>query len=708
MMYYGAQYYRPPFPGSECWQRDFENMQALGFTCVKLWAVWNWVEQEQGKFCFDDLDELVALAKQHGLKVIINTIPEGAPYWTDTGNADDLYQTADGQRVAYGGPANLPTAGWPGRCIDDDAFTALAARFIEETARHFATEQAVAAIDVWNEPHLEPMYDYRQNMLCYCPHSKARFRRWLQEKYGSLQALNTAWYRTYRSWQEVAPPPRFGTWADMLDWRKFWLWNMRRWLDMRVAASRRGAPNIPVQTHVAYSGILGNRIVGGLGNELGDEFELARGVDIFGLSSFPSWLMGEEHVYRHFLHSAMIAEAAHGKPFYQVELQGGAGKPGLLGGLVPTAQDVTLWNWNTSAVGGKGSVYWQYAPEPAGLESPGFGLTGFLGENTPRSKAAAECAKTLTAIPHLEHARSAKICNAVYVSRSSDLLCFAADRQESLYATGLSGAFQAAYRSSIPVRFFHQDYIDELPGSGIQTLYLPMPLVLSAHEVEVLGRFVRVGGTLVSEACPGLYREDGLLEQNSAALYELFRLRHVGIEASPELGQVEARWLENDAPFYGRLYRQVVQPCEGAQVLAVFADGAPAVTQYCCGRGRAVWFGTYVANAYETQRDVASAQAIARWFVPQGYAALRQLSVTHGAAQRIPLAPVVRLLETDSHWLLVAQNPTGAPVSVSAEFAQPQAFPAQKLSAQEADSHVLRLILQPQSGRVITWPKRRA
>ena len=39
MMYYGAQYYRPPFPGGECWQRDFENMQALGFTCVKLWAV---------------------------------------------------------------------------------------------------------------------------------------------------------------------------------------------------------------------------------------------------------------------------------------------------------------------------------------------------------------------------------------------------------------------------------------------------------------------------------------------------------------------------------------------------------------------------------------------------------------------------------------------------------------------------------------------
>lgn len=108
-----------------------------------------------------------------------------------------------------------------------------------------------------------------------------------------------------------------------------------------------------VQTHVAYSGILGNRIVGGLGNELGDEFLLAREVDWFGLSSFPKWLMGPDHAYRHLIHNEMVAEAAHGKLFYQVELQGGAGKPGLLGGEVPDAGDVKIWNWNTKSAGGR-------------------------------------------------------------------------------------------------------------------------------------------------------------------------------------------------------------------------------------------------------------------------------------------------------------------------------------------------------------------
>lgn len=700
MMYYGAQYYRPPFPGKDCWQRDMENMRRLGFTCVKLWAVWNWVERTPGEFHFEGLDELVALAKKNGLAVVINTIPEGAPYWTAPENEADLYHTADGRAVAYGGPANLPTAGWPGRCMDDDAFAAMAAAFIEQTARHFAEEEAVVCIDVWNEPHLEPMFDYRDDILCYCPHSVGKFRAWLREKYGTVEALNTAWYRTYQNWEEVTPPPRFGTWADMLDWRKFWLDNMRRWLRLRVDACRRGAPHKPVQTHVAYSGILGNASEGGLGNELGDEFALAREVDLFGLSSFPLWLMGKEHIFRHFMHNAMVAEAAHGKPFYQVELQGGAGKPGLLGGEVPTARDVTLWNWNTVAAGGKGSVYWQYAPEPAGQESPGFGLTGLQGENTPRSLAAGKCAAFFTAQAELEQARSAPILNAIYVSRASDLLCYAAGKQEKLYAASLSGAFEAAYRRAIPVRFFHEDHIGELADSGIATLYVPMPLVLTPREVKEMRRFVEAGGTLVGEACPGLYREDGLLEQSGAVLKKLFGLRHVEIEAAPGWGETHAAWKASGDCFAGRLYRQVVKRTKDVAVLAEFEDGTPAVTEYRYGRGRAVWVGTYPAFQFAQTQDASAAELITRWMQPQGYALLRTLSATSVVQEKIPLAPVVRLFETEGKRLLVAVNPTRSPISVTAEFAVPQ-----KIQAEDSDEHTLRLLLKAESGTIFTWEK---
>ena len=82
-MLYGAQYYRPPFPGRKCWRRDLAHMRELGFNCVKHWAVWNWIEREPGRFDFSELDELVALSKEYGLQVIINTVPEGHKYEPD-------------------------------------------------------------------------------------------------------------------------------------------------------------------------------------------------------------------------------------------------------------------------------------------------------------------------------------------------------------------------------------------------------------------------------------------------------------------------------------------------------------------------------------------------------------------------------------------------------------------------------------------------
>lgn len=660
-MFYGAQYYRPPFPKKECWERDIRHMKELGFTCVKFWAVWNWIEREEGYFDFSDLDELVELARNCQLEVIINTIPEGAPYWTYNGNREDLYQTADGQVVEYGGPANLPSGGWPGLCMDNQEFAEKTAAFIEMTARHFAEEAAVIAIDVWNEPHLEPMYDYRSHMLCYCKHSRAEFTVWLKNKYQTLENLNKAWYRTYTSWQQVAPPPRFGTWADMLDWRKFWLENLRRWLRLRVEACRRGAPGKMVQTHVAYSGILGNRIAGGLANELGDEFLLAKEVDWFGLSSFPKWLMGKEHIYRHLLHNEMIAAAAGGACFYQVELQGGAGKPGLLGGEVPDERDIMLWNWNTVAAGGKGSVYWQYAPEPAGVESPGFGLTGFQGEDTPRSIASGKMAREFCK-DWLDEARMMPVVNGIYVSRDSDLICFSADRKEELYAKSLSGIYKAAYKAGIPVRFFHQDDIEELPESGIHVLYLPMALVLSHRETEILQEFVFRGGTLVSEACPGLYREDGMLEQEGYALETLFGVKHREIQGMPEWGPVSVWQKDGRRLFTGELYRQVVTCGSLVTVLAEFNDGEAALIEHVYGQGKAVWIGTYAGYHYEVSDDENTGALLRRWMIQAGYECLEEIKIS-GTREKIGidkvvLAPVIRLMRSGEQYIVVALNHT--------------------------------------------------
>ena len=239
-MIYGSQYYRPPFPYRGCWENDLDNMVSLGFNTVKLWAVWNWIEREPGVFQFDDLDALTALCAKKGLSVVINLIPEGAPYWTSDGKLGAFYEMSTGEQLKYSGPGNIPTAGWPGLCPDSPDYAALIYRFCYETAKHFAADPAVTCFDVWNEPHLEPMYDYPDSLLCYCEHTQAKFRGWLQSRYGTLEKLNAAWFRCYSNWEQVEAPRRYGTAADMIDWRRFGMDNLRALLHDRAAAVRRG------------------------------------------------------------------------------------------------------------------------------------------------------------------------------------------------------------------------------------------------------------------------------------------------------------------------------------------------------------------------------------------------------------------------------------------------------------------------------------
>ena len=652
-VYFGAQYYRPPFPDRTCWERDFLNMKQLGFHVVKLWAVWNDIERKPDHFVFDDLDRLTELAGKNGLKVIINTIPEGAPYWLYEAHPDCLYETVEGKKITMGGPANLPTGGWPGLCMDNPEVSDLVCNFIFRTAEHYRDNSSVIILDVWNEPHLEPMFDYKNELLCACGASKRAFRDWLKVRYGSLERLNEAWFRRYSDWEEIVPPPRFGTYTDMMDWRRFWLYNLAEWLKRRVEAARRGAPGKLIQTHSASADYMGASSNGALGIELSDEFLLAREVDVFGLSSFPKWLMGEtkrDYDLSHLLQSEIICAASREKVFYQAELQGGAGVPGFLAHKVPKREDIRIWNWNTIAAGGKGVVYWQYAPEPAGMESPGFGLTGFNGENTERSLEAGRCAKLFEAY-ELDRSRPVPAINGIYLSRNADLLLFAAGAQEEKYAHSIYGVFKSCTEGGIPVRFVHGDYMESAWEEGLRVLYVPMALSLSDEEQSRILKFAGMGGRVVLEAAAGLYSEMGEISvggSNSPCpmLEAAFGAEEISLDAGdgeiPVLDKVGAVLCE------GLYYRQTMKAARG-KVTGWFEDGTPAMAEVEYGKGVIRWTGTFPGAAVKDAGSRAAAEFIQKQFKAEGYSLFSVLE-----------APelIVRLLQTENGPVMAVVNQT--------------------------------------------------
>lgn len=652
-VYFGAQYYRPPFPDRTCWERDFLNMKQLGFHVVKLWAVWNDIEREQDHFVFDDLDRLTELAGKNGLKVIINTIPEGAPYWLYEAYPDCLYETVEGKKITMGGPANLPTGGWPGLCMDNPEVSDLVCNFIFRTAEHYRDNSSVIILDVWNEPHLEPMFDYKNELLCACGASIRAFRDWLKVRYGSLERLNEAWFRRYSDWEEIVPPPRFGTYTDMMDWRRFWLYNLAGWLKRRVEAARRGAPGKLIQTHSASADYMGASSNGALGIELSDEFLLAREVDVFGLSSFPKWLMGEtkrDYDLSHLLQSEIICAASREKVFYQAELQGGAGVPGFLAHKVPKREDIRIWNWNTIAAGGKGVVYWQYAPEPAGMESPGFGLTGFNGENTERSLEAGRCAKLFEAY-ELDRSRPVPAINGIYLSRNADLLLFAAGAQEEKYAHSIYGVFKSCTEGGIPVRFVHGDYMESAWEEGLRVLYVPMSLSLSDEEQSRILEFAGMGGRVVLEAAAGLYSEMGEISAGGSSspcpmLEAAFGAEEISLDAGdgeiPVLDKVGAVLCE------GLYYRQTMKAARG-KVTGWFEDGTPAMAEVEYGKGVIRWTGTFPGAAVKDAGSRAAAEFIQKQFKAEGYSLFSVLE-----------APelIVRLLQTENGPVMAVVNQT--------------------------------------------------
>jgi beta-galactosidase GanA len=591
----GAQYYRPPNPPREDWARDLRRMRDVGMNTVKFWACWSWMEPHKGSIDFDDLDGLMDVAGSVGLSVVINVILENAPYWLDAAVPEARYTDHEGHAFQLTAARNTPGGGWPGLCFDHPVVWAAAAEFMSSLVERYRGHPALRVWDVWNEPHLEPASYAPERLYCYCPASLEAFMSWLHARHGDLHSLNQAWARRYGDWSEVAPPRVFEAVPDMLDWREFWFTNLRRWLARRVDVLRASDPDHPAMTHVALSGFTGQ-----LATHVLDEFTLGESVDLFGTSSFPTWLM-EGDLVEHLFNLEAVRDAAPGKPIWQAELQGGRGPRDVRNQTRhPRPEEMTLWMWNALAAGASGIMYWQWRPELLGPESPGSGLCTPSGEPTDRLRAV-EAFSAIAGVPELVGRRSDDPAIGLLVSRRAALFAFASDRRMEIYRDAVLGAYRLLLDLDLSVRFVHEDLIEQ---AGVPTrldrLYWPMPTIASPRLAAALAEFATRGGRLLAEALPGEYGPNGRRQ----AVVPGF-----GMDALFGVSEIESD-ADRDAELHlasGRIlhgaWQRVAVRVPDAVVIGAFGDGSPAVTLREVGRGAAIHVATYPSLAYQRARN---------------------------------------------------------------------------------------------------------
>jgi beta-galactosidase len=501
-----SQYYRPPFPDRRRWADDMRDMRAAGLQAVYLWACWGWIEPQPGRFVYDDYDELIELARQAGLQVVINTIAEIHPFWIHREVPDSAMVDHMGRTVVSSGRRECNVGLTPGGCTDHPGVRDLMGRFLGDIAGRYAGADNLYAWDLWNETRWAVHAD---GYVCHCPHTLREFRAWLERRHGDLDGLNAAWRRRYCSWEDVHPgkmPERLYT--EMMEFQTFLTWRSAEHMAFRHGIVRAADDRHLVVAHAAnpatYSGVWESEQAVSRGND----WDFTDLLDGFGASLFPNWFGWSDVEVGPRIESAR--SGAQDKIYWVGEVQGAGARCGWNAAVTEpvTGRRQQRWVWSTIGRGAKAVSFWCWRDEVFGREASGFGLSGDDGHAEDRL---AELRRTGTVLTDndalLDAYRPDQARIGVVFDPATYRLDWAQDGPEAGQAQpSLIGHLEALERLQLPYDVLEARHRRRL--ASYRFVVMPWPLIVDPDLATDLLAWVRDGGTLLVEA--GLDSYDAL------------------------------------------------------------------------------------------------------------------------------------------------------------------------------------------------------
>lgn len=212
----GCCYYPEHWP-KDLWAQDAAEMAALGLTYVRIGEfAWSRFEPQQGRYDFAWFDEVIEILGQAGLKVIIGTPTATPPKWLIDAHPDILpVDTHTGHVRGFGSRRHYD--------FSSDVYLGHALRISKEMAKRYGANPYVVGWQTDNE------IGCHDTTLSASENSKRGFQKWLQKRYGDIDALNKAWgtifwSMEYRHFEQIELPVLAVTEAHpahMLDWRRY-------------------------------------------------------------------------------------------------------------------------------------------------------------------------------------------------------------------------------------------------------------------------------------------------------------------------------------------------------------------------------------------------------------------------------------------------------------------------------------------------------
>lgn len=244
---FGGDYNPEQWP-AETWKQDARLMKEAGVNLVTVGVFsWGLLELKPGTFEFGWLDEVMDLLADAGVGVDLATPTAAPPSWLAREHPQILPVDGEGRRIDFGSRCHY--------CQSSPVFRQHAARITDKLAAHYAGHPALAMWHVGNEYIGFP---------CHCPASVAHFRRWLTERYSSIEALNEAWGTAfwgqhYETFEHVGPPaPRTRLISgpnpgQLLDFARFCDAAALECFVAERDILRRHTPDVPITTNFMAS-----------------------------------------------------------------------------------------------------------------------------------------------------------------------------------------------------------------------------------------------------------------------------------------------------------------------------------------------------------------------------------------------------------------------------------------------------------------------
>ncbi|MEV6941308.1 beta-galactosidase [Streptomyces sp. NPDC051172] len=560
---FGGDYNPEQWP-EETWTEDVRLMRDAGVNSVTL-GVFSWarLEPRPGEREFGWLDRLMDLMHAGGIGVVLATPTSSPPPWLGRLHPETLPRDEDGRTEWWGGRQHFSHS--------SAAYRRYAAAITEDLAARYGGHPALT---MWHINNEYCTYDWGDE-------AAARFRRWLQQKYGTLDALNSAWgtafwSQGYGDWAEVLPPRHahyLKNPGQVLDFKRFTSDMLLECYTAERDIVRRHSPShIPVTTN--FMPLWAGQ----------DAWRWAEEEDVVSVDLYPDPRdpLGAQQ-------GALVQDLTRSQargPWMLMEQA--AGPVNWRGVNHPKPRGLNrLWSLQAVARGADAVCYFQWRQSRQGAEKFHSGMVSHAGAE----------GRTYQEVKQLG-AELARISGEVTGSHSRNDIAVLHD-WHSWWAGAHEGRISSRVDCTQVLTAWHRalwqahlttDFArPEHDLTAYKLVVVPQLYSLTDTAVDNLLAYVRGGGTLVCGFLTGVADEDDRVRPGGMdpRLRELF-----GIRTLHEWWPLDADETAETDGFHGTLWSEEIEAAQDASAEARYKggelDGLPAVLR----KGRAWYVST--------------------------------------------------------------------------------------------------------------------